>query len=204
MKCDAILCGVGGQGVLSLAGLLGEAARRQGLEVRQGEIHGMSQRGGAVEATLRLADGSIASPRIPCGDADLLVALEPLEALRHVHRLSPAAWVVVASEPFDNLARYPDPAGLHARLDDLPRVRRVDAGALARDAGTARAANVVLLGAAVDLLPVDPDGVAEVIRDTFAALGERAVGANLAAFAAGRSVTSGAVERASATAPGQG
>jgi indolepyruvate ferredoxin oxidoreductase beta subunit len=193
VKCDVILCGVGGQGVLSLAGLLGETARRRGFEVRQGEIHGMSQRGGAVEATLRLADGPIASPRIPRGSADLLLALEPLEALRHVHVLSPQAWVIVAEEPFDNLASYPDVADVHRRLDELPRVRRVAAKARARDAGAAKAANVVVLGAALDLLPIEPEGLEAVIADAFARLGPRAVKANLAALAAGREAVGGTV-----------
>jgi indolepyruvate ferredoxin oxidoreductase beta subunit len=191
MKCDLVLCGVGGQGVLSLAGLLGEAARRQGLEVRQGEIHGMSQRGGAVQATLRLADGPIASPRAPAGCVDLLLALEPLEALRNVHHLSPDAWVVVAEEPFENLARYPDPTELYRRLDALPRVRRVAASALARKAGSARAANVVVLGAALDLLPVAEEGLEAVLEEHFARRGTRAVEANLRALAAGREAVGG-------------
>lgn len=186
MRCDVILCGVGGQGVLSLAGIVGEAARRQGLQVAQGEIHGMSQRGGAVEATLRLSDGDLASPRIPDGSADLLLSLEPLEALRHVHRLAPSAHVVTASEPFDNLASYPDLDEVHARLDALPRVRRIEAAGPAREAGAAKAANVVVLGAALDLLPLDVQAVIAVLEELFAPRGERVMEANRAALQAGR------------------
>jgi indolepyruvate ferredoxin oxidoreductase beta subunit len=190
--------------VLSLVGLVAEAARRCGYQVAQGEIHGMSQRGGAVQATLRIADEAIASPRIPPGVARLLLALEPLESLRYVHVLAPDAWVVVAEEPVDDLPGYPEENEVHARLAALPRVRRVAAGALARRAGSARAANVVVLGAALDLLPVEGAVIEAVLRDAFGRLGSRGVEANLKALAAGRDAASAGAAHPAPTGPGKG
>lgn len=185
MKADVVLCGVGGQGVLTVAGLLAEAARRRGLHVRQGEIHGMSQRGGAVEATLRMSDAPIAGPQIGRGRVDLLIATEPLEALRNVDRLAPSGVAVAATDPVDDIDGYPDLDELLDRLRALPRAVLVPAGALARKAGAVKAANVVVVGAALPFLPLDAEGVESVIRDAFAARGERLVEANLAALAAG-------------------
>ncbi len=185
MKIDVVLCGVGGQGVLTLAGILAEAARRRGLHVRQGEIHGMSQRGGAVEATLRLSDAPIAGPQIARGRADLLLATEPLEALRHVHRLAPQGVTVAAADPVDDMDGYPPLDELHARIRALPRAVLVPAVALAREAGAAKSANVVVAGAALPFLPLDVEGVEGVLRDAFEARGDRIVQANLKALSAG-------------------
>lgn len=185
MKTDVVLCGVGGQGVLTVAGILAEAGRRRGLHVRQGEIHGMSQRGGAVEASLRFSTGAIAGPQIARGGADLLLATEPLEALRHVDRLGPHGVVVAATDVVDDIDGYPDLDDLHARIRALPRAVLVPASELARAAGAARAANVVVAGAALGFLPLDADGVETVVREAFATRGERIVEANVAALAAG-------------------
>jgi indolepyruvate ferredoxin oxidoreductase beta subunit len=186
MKADVILAGVGGQGVLSAAGILSEAARRQGLEVRQGEIHGMSQRGGAVQATLRLADHPLSGMLVPRAGADLLLGLEPLETLRYVPWLSPDGAVVAAAEPFENISDYPPLDEVHARVLALPRARLVEATRLAREAGSPLAANVVLVGAASAFLPLERAVLEAVVEEAFRGKGPRVVEANLRAFEAGR------------------
>lgn len=186
MKTDVILCGVGGQGVLSAASILAEAGLRSGLEVRQGEIHGMAQRGGAVQASLRLADGPIASDLVPRGTAGLLLSLEPLEALRYTDYLAEDGSLVSAGEPMKNIPDYPDLESVLERLRHHPRALVVPAVALARKAGSAHAANAVLLGAAAHLLPLDPEVILEVVTDGFRQKGEKVVQANRKAFRSGQ------------------
>ena len=103
MKTDIILSGVGGQGILSIATIIGEAATRMGLTLKQAEVHGMSQRGGDVQSILRLSDGPIASDLIPFGSADLILSLEPMEALRYLPYLSQEGWFISSSAPFKNI-----------------------------------------------------------------------------------------------------
>ena len=88
MKTDIILCGVGGQGILSIATVLGQAATASGLYLKQAEVHGMSQRGGDVQSNLRLSTERIWSDLIPKGQADLIISMEPMEALRYLPYLS--------------------------------------------------------------------------------------------------------------------
>ncbi len=156
-----LIVGVGGQGVLTVARLLGEAAMAAGLPVCVGQQHGMSQRGGSVEATVVIG-AAVRTPLVGPGEADLLVALEPLEALRAVDRLAPDAVVVVshAGVPLASRPSEPYPA-LPGILDALragaPRVVDLDAAALARQAGSPRALGAVMLGAVarIDALPFD-------------------------------------------------
>lgn len=187
-RYDVVIVGVGGQGVLVAAGILAEAALRDGLTVRQGEIHGMSQRGGSVQATLRMAGGPVLSDVVPRGDAFLLLGLEPLEALRNVSFLSPDGWLVSTLTPFTNIDDYPDPVALRQALERVPRGVLVDAGPLARRAGSVKAENVVVLGAAAHLLPVSPEAIEEVITDGFRSRGAKLVQTNLRAFEAGRAL----------------
>jgi indolepyruvate ferredoxin oxidoreductase, beta subunit len=186
MKCDIILAGVGGQGVLSLAGIIASAALDDGLNVKQSEVHGMAQRGGAVTAHLRLSDQAIHSDLVPRGTASMVLSMEPLESLRYLEFLSPAGAVVTATEPVSNVADYPPLDQLLAAINSLPHAVALDAGALARRAGLAQATNVVLAGAASLLLPVGSDTIERGIRARFGRKGSKVVDANLAAFRAGR------------------
>jgi indolepyruvate ferredoxin oxidoreductase beta subunit len=186
MKTDIVLAGVGGQGVLSVAAIIAAAALRDGLFVKQGEVHGMSQRGGAVQAHLRIADRAIHGDTVPEGGADLLLGMEPLETLRYLGYLGPDAVVVTAAEPFDNIPNYPPLEEVHARLRTLPRVHLVEVDRLAKQAGSARTANVVLVGAASPWLPVRPATVEAFLRERFERKGTKIVDANLRAFALGR------------------
>jgi indolepyruvate ferredoxin oxidoreductase beta subunit len=186
MKTDIKLAGVGGQGILSIATVLGEAATLAGVQLKQAEVHGMSQRGGDVQSDLRLSTEPIFSDQIPLGGADLIVSMEPMEALRYLPYLGPRGAVVTASKPFVNIPNYPDEAALLAELDALPRVTRMDIDAVAKGLQAPRSANMVLLGMAARHIEVlAPDTIREAIRIIFARKGEQVVEDNLKAFDAG-------------------
>jgi indolepyruvate ferredoxin oxidoreductase beta subunit len=185
MKYDVILAGVGGQGVLSVAACIAAGALKAGLQVRQSEVHGMAQRGGAVQAHLRLSDRPIASDLVPRGSADMILGLDPLESLRFLSYLSQGGVLVTAVEPFDNIPDYPPAGELLEAIRRLPRHRLVEASALAKQAGSARAANMVLVGAAAAYLPLERAHLEKAISELFAGKGQAVVEANLQAFAAG-------------------
>jgi indolepyruvate ferredoxin oxidoreductase beta subunit len=185
MRTDIIVAGVGGQGVLSVASILAEAARREGLTVKQSEIHGMAQRGGAVQATLRLADGPIASELVPRGSAGMILGMEPVESLRYLDYLAPDGVLITAADPMINVPDYPPIATILERIRSLGGLI-VEASRLARQAGTPRAANVVMVGAASTRLPLPEATIAACVREAFARKGDRIVEANLSAFRAGR------------------
>ncbi|HSP34731.1 MAG TPA: indolepyruvate oxidoreductase subunit beta [Thermoanaerobaculia bacterium] len=187
MKYDVIAAGVGGQGVLSIAAIISGAARKSGLYSVQSEVHGMSQRGGAVVAHLRLSDEPIHSATIATGQADLILALEPVESLRYLSYVAPSGALVTSSDPVKNIPNYPDLDPIVLEVLKLPRGYAIDATQLARQCGAgAQAANVVLVGAAADFLPIDELQLRSEIAAVFARKGERVVEANLKAFEAGR------------------
>lgn len=186
MRADIVLAGVGGQGVLTAAGLLAEAARRADLHVKQGEIHGMSQRGGAVTANLRMADRPVASDLIPRGRATMILSLEPLEALRWLPYLAFSGVVVTSSSPMENIPDYPPMPEVLGALARLPQVVVVDADPLAREAGSGHANNVVMLGAAAGFLPFPSALLREVVVEYFGSRSERLLEINLRAFDAGQ------------------
>lgn len=186
MKTDIILAGVGGQGILSIATILGAAALSGNLYLKQAEVHGMSQRGGDVQSNLRLSDRPIASDLIPLGSADLIVSLEPMEALRYLPYLSPTGWVVTNTVPFINIPEYPAMEQLEARLRSLPRVVAFDMDAAAKEVASQRSSNMVLLGAASRFIGIEPDKIRAGIEQVFRAKGEKIIEQNLAAFNKGR------------------
>ncbi len=185
MKRDIILSGVGGQGILSIATVIGKAALNEGLHIKQAEVHGMSQRGGDVQSNLRLSSDPIASDLIPRGAADIILSLEPMEALRYLPWLAKEGWVVTNTTPFVNIENYPEMQRIEAELAALPHVIAIDVDTLAKEAGSPRAANIVLLGAAAPLLQIEPEKLEQGIREIFARKGEAVVESNLAAFRAG-------------------
>ena len=188
MKIDIVLAGVGGQGILSIATILGAAALKENLYIKQAEVHGMSQRGGDVQSNLRISSEPIASDLIPQGGADLIVSLEPMESLRYIPYLSKSGWIVTNTAPFINIPNYPEQAALDAELAALPAVDLLDIEAVAKDAGNARGANMVLLGMAARHLEIlSPEQLCDAIRTIFARKGEAVVEANIKAFQAGYS-----------------
>ena len=185
MRTDIILSGVGGQGILSIAAVIGEAALKEGLYMKQAEVHGMSQRGGDVQSNLRLSDEPIASDLIPKGHADLIISLEPMEALRYLPYLKKEGWVVTNSVSFVNIPNYPETTALEEELGKLPHKVVLDVEAIAKEAGSARAANIVILGAAAPFLGIDYDKIEAGIRRIFERKGEEIVNMNLKALKAG-------------------
>lgn len=186
MKYDIVLAGVGGQGVLSLAAILARSAMIDGLEVRQSEVHGMAQRGGAVSAHLRLSDAPIAGDLIPSGGADMILAMEPLESLRYLSFLEPGGIVVSASESFVNIPDYPDMEAVLGAIRALPRSILVDAAEIAKQAGSARAVNMALAGAASLMVPIHLGSLERGIEELFGGKGPDIAAANRRAFMAAR------------------
>lgn len=186
MKRDIILAGVGGQGILSIATVIGEAALKEGLYLKQAEVHGMSQRGGDVQSNLRLSSEPIYSDLIPKGGADIIISLEPMEALRYLPYLKPDGWIVSSCKPFVNIPNYPD---IEQMLEHIKAVKNhvlLDVEVLAKEAGAPlQAANMVLLGAAIPMLGIDHDKIVAGVERIFARKGEAVVAANLAAIEAG-------------------
>ena len=186
MKQDIILAGVGGQGILSIATVLGEAALSGGLHIKQAEVHGMSQRGGDVQSNLRLSSEPIASDLIPSGQVDMIMSLQPMEALRYVQELSKDGWIVTSSVPFVNINNYPEKEEVYRHLQAMPHTVMLDVEQLAKEAGApAQAANMVLLGAAVPMLGFSYDSVKDAVAKVFARKGEEIVAKNIAALEAG-------------------
>ncbi len=186
MKYDLILAGVGGQGILSIAFVIDRTAGLQGLNFKQAEVHGMAQRGGAVESHLRLSDGVIYSNLIPKGRCDLILSVEPLEALRYVDYLDPDGRVVTSSVPYINIPDYPPIEEVLAALKRVKNSLVVDAERLAREAGSSRAQNMVMLGAAAAFLPLDTRHLRTAIEELFSRRGEKLVAVNMRAFELGR------------------
>lgn len=188
MRADIILSGVGGQGILSIAAVIGEAALKEGLYMKQAEVHGMSQRGGDVQSNLRLSDQPIASDLIPKGHADLIISLEPMESLRYLPYLKKEGWLVTNSQPFVNIPNYPDIDKVNEELNKLPHKVILDVEAIAKEVATARAANIVMLGAATPFIGIEYDKIADGICHIFGRKGEEVVEMNLKALKAGYDV----------------
>lgn len=190
MKQDIILSGVGGQGILSIATVIGEAATAAGLSLKQAEVHGMSQRGGDVQSNLRLSDGEIFSDLIPAGKADMVISMEPMEALRYLPMLSADGMIITSSTPFVNIPDYPDPSALQAELDAQPNVHKADIEALAKEAGNPKGANMILLGMAAPYLGIlSADQLRSALVRIFARKGEAIVEANIKCFDLGLKLT---------------
>jgi len=186
MKTDIVLAGVGGQGILSIATVLGEAALKENLFLKQAETHGMSQRGGAVVSHVRISDKQIASDLIPLGSAEIILSVEPMEALRYLPYLKNDGYVVTNIVPFENIPNYPN---LDVILDEIkkqPHFIAIDADLIAKEIGNRKASNMVMLGAATPFIHIEPEKIEAGIVSVFQKKGDAIVELNLEAFRAGR------------------
>ncbi len=186
MKCDIVLAGVGGQGILSIAAVLGFAALENNLYLKQAETHGMSQRGGAIQSYLRLSDKPVHSDLIPFGKADLILSVEPMESLRYLPYLSSEGYIVSNSIPYNNIPDYPDIQTILDEIKKQPKAVLIDAEHVAREAGNVKASNMVMVGAATPFIDIPVASIEKGIREIFSRKGENIVTMNLNAFHAGR------------------
>ena len=192
MKYDIILAGVGGQGVLSIAAILGVAAVESGMHLKQAEVHGLSQRGGAVQSHFRISDQPIFSDLIAEGRADMVLSMEPMEALRYLPFLNAQGVIVAELSPFVNISNYPEMDTIEASLRALPRVHLVDAVRVAKELRITRSSNMILLGAASHFVPLGPGQLETAIGEVFGRKGAKVVEQNVMAFQKGRELVEAA------------
>src|SRR5690554_1515511 len=186
MQKNYIIAGVGGQGILSMAAIIDVTAMNSGLYVKQAEVHGMSQRGGSVEAHLRISDTEIFSDIIPLGEADCIIATEPMEALRYIPFLKEHGTTITASKSLINCANYPDKEVLDKELQSKIHCITIDADAIALSCGSIKTSNIVILGAASNYLGIDEAQYIQAIKTLFASKGTDIVNMNICAFSKGR------------------
>lgn len=182
MKTNIILAGVGGQGILSIAAVLDIAALKSNLNIKQSEVHGMSQRGGAVQSHVRISDHEIFSDLIPLGKADIIISVEPMELLRYIPYLKKGGFLITDSNPFENISNYPELKALYKEINIQPNSLLIDAKKTAKELGNSKATNIVLLGAASSLIPLSKTVLKEAIESLFKRKGEKIVRKNLEAF----------------------
>ena len=185
MTYDIILSGVGGQGVLSLAAIIATAAKEEGLQVRQAEVHGMAQRGGAVMSHMRISDSTIYSDLVSKGGADMILSMEPLESLRYTEYLKPDGVVVTSSVPFINIPNYPVEADVLKQVKTLPKSILIDSRALAKEVGNMKAGNMIMVGAGSNFLPLSRESLEKAISLIFGRKGQKMVDLNIQALTAG-------------------
>lgn len=192
---NIILAGVGGQGILTIAAIIDHAAMQKNLYIKQAEVHGMSQRGGAVESHLRISDQPIFSDLIPLGEADLILSLEPMESLRYLPFLSEKGVIITATKPFVNISNYPDEQKVLETIKNTGHnYTFVDAEEVAKEAGSLKTVNIVMAGAAANHIGIDKEQLQQSICAMFAAKGEAVVEMNLKAFEMGEALANGIVD----------
>lgn len=195
MKNDIILAGVGGQGILSIAAIIGYAAVDSDLYLKQAEVHGMSQRGGDVQSHLRISDKEIYSDLIQGGSAKLILSVEPMESLRYLPYLAEKGWLITNSKPFINILNYPKEEAVMKEITALPFHIVMNADQMAKDIGAPRAMNMVMLGAGSPLIDISYEKLQEGIRFIFSRKGEAVVDSNLKALEIGRAFAQERLQR---------
>ncbi len=191
MKSDIILAGVGGQGILSIAATIGMAALHNDLHIKQAEVHGMSQRGGAVQSNLRISSNPIASDLIPEASANLILSVEPMESLRYLPYLAEDGWLVTNSNPYRNIPDYPDMEVLEKQIASHPNNVLLDADSIASDLGSKKVSNMVILGAATPFIEIPYEHFEIGIREIFGRKGNQIVQMNLEALRRGKEFSEG-------------
>ena len=186
MTTNIILAGVGGQGILTIAGTLDTASLNNGLFFKQSEVHGMSQRGGAVQSHVRISDGQIYSDIIPMGNADMILGVEPMETLRYLPFLKKNGWIITDNQTFINTSDYPEKEVIFEKIRLHSNHMIINATDIAKKIGTSKAANMVLLGAASEFIPLKERALKAAIKSLFEVKSDRMVQLNLDAFDAGK------------------
>jgi indolepyruvate ferredoxin oxidoreductase, beta subunit len=186
MKTDIILAGVGGQGIISIAATIGIAALEDNLFMKQAEVHGMSQRGGAVQSHMRISDKPIYSDLIPRGSADIIISVEPMESLRYLDYLSKEGWVVTNTKPFVNIPNYPEIEEILKQIKKLPKYIAIDADKIAKEIGSPKSSNIVMLGAASLFLNIPYVNLEKGIHKIFGNKGTDIINSNISALNTGR------------------
>lgn len=186
MNTNILLSGVGGQGILTIAAILDTAALANNLNVKQSEIHGMSQRGGAVYSHVRISDKTIYSDMIPLGTADIIISVEPMELLRYLPFLRKDGYLITDSNPFLNISNYPELENLYDQIKAFPNSILINAQKISKDIGNSKATNMVLLGAASGVIPLSDQSLQTAIKTLFERKGTRIVAKNLEAYQAGK------------------
>jgi indolepyruvate ferredoxin oxidoreductase beta subunit len=186
MKKDIILAGVGGQGILSIAATIGTAAVKLNMHLKQAEVHGMSQRGGDVSSNLRISDDEIFSDLIPMGKADMIISVEPMESLRYLPMLCKDGWLITNTKPFVNIRNYPEMEQVMEEVSKVANHIALDADGIAKELGSARSANMVILGAASPFLGLSFESLENAVRDIFRRKGDEVIQLNLEALRAGK------------------
>ncbi len=189
MKTDIILSGVGGQGILSIAAVIGIAAIESGLYVKQAEVHGMSQRGGAVQSHLRISDKPVFSDLIPEGSCDLILSVEPMEALRYLPFLNEAGWIISNLKPFVNINDYPDEKLLLEEFGKISKSIIIDSDSIAAELGSRKVSNIVMLGSASLFIGLELKALEKSIKTLFGRKGDELVQLNIKAISAGRTAS---------------
>lgn len=185
MRKDIVLGGVGGQGILTIAATIGTAAVGSGLFLKQSEVHGMSQRGGDVMSNLRVSSNEIYSDLIPEGKADVIIGVEPMEAIRHLNMLKSDGWLITNKKPFINIPNYPDVESVLAEIEKLQHHVYLDADNIAKELGTVKAANMVMLGAAIPFIEMEFKFFEDALKVIFGKKGQEIIDLNIAALKAG-------------------
>ncbi|MGV6846635.1 MAG: indolepyruvate oxidoreductase subunit beta [Lutibacter sp.] len=188
MKTNIILAGVGGQGILTIAAILDTAALASNLYLKQSEVHGMSQRGGAVHSHVRIADAPVYSDLIPLGKADMIIAVEPMELLRYLPYLKEDGFLITDANPFNNINDYPNLEKVYSEIKNHKNHILIDAKKIAKELGNSRATNVVLVGAASSILPLSDEKLKQAITNLFTRKGERVVRKNIEAYEKGKEI----------------
>ncbi|MDD2475112.1 MAG: indolepyruvate oxidoreductase subunit beta [Dysgonamonadaceae bacterium] len=186
MHKNIILAGVGGQGILTLAAIIDYAAMKSGLQIKQAEVHGMSQRGGAVQSHLRISDKEIYSDLIPQGKADLILSLELMEALRYIPYLAEDGIIITATETVKNISNYPEEEEIMDQIKNSGfKHIFIDARETAKRAGNVKAENVVMIGLASKFLGIEKEQFLNSLKELFVRKGDDVVALNLKAFKLG-------------------
>ena len=189
MNTNIILSGVGGQGILTIAAVLDTAALSEDLNVKQSEVHGMSQRGGAVLSHVRISDNEIFSDLIPKGKADMILSVEPMELLRHIPFLKKDGWLITDSKTFKNILDYPKKDNLYKQIMSHPNHIIIKATDVAKELGNSKVANMILLGAAASLIPLSDESLKNAIQTLFKTKSDKIINLNLEAYETGKDLS---------------